>query len=56
LEPKEYSLRVIVDDNKNNKWDTGDFLNKIQPERIIYLPQKIELRANWTVNESIVIE
>jgi len=56
LEPKEYGVRIIIDSNKNKKWDTGSFLNKIQPERIIYFSKKIELRANWTVNESIIVE
>ena len=39
--------RVIFDSNKNRKWDTGNFLKKIQPEKISYYPSLIELRANW---------
>ncbi|TYP99771.1 Ig-like domain-containing protein [Tenacibaculum adriaticum] len=51
LEPKEYTIRAIVDDNKNRIWDTGNFLQKIQPERIIYFPEKIPLRANWSFDK-----
>ncbi len=47
LNPGKYMARVIFDANENKKWDTGDFLKKIQPERISYYPTLIELRANW---------
>ncbi len=47
LEPGTYRVRLVMDENKNGKWDTG-FLNiEKQPEHIIYYPGKIELRANW---------
>ena len=39
--------RVIFDLNGNGKWDTGNLLKKIQPEKISYYPALIELRANW---------
>ncbi|MCF6279280.1 MAG: Ig-like domain-containing protein [Flavobacteriaceae bacterium] len=51
LDPKNYLFRVIYDTNKNRKWDTGNFLNRIKPEKIIYLKKPIELRANWELNE-----
>jgi len=47
LNPGKYMARVIFDSNKNRKWDTGNFLKKIQPEKISYYPSLIELRANW---------
>ena len=40
-------LRVIYDTNKNGKWDTGNYLKKIQPERISYYPEMLDIRANW---------
>ena len=39
--------RVIFDSNGNQKWDTGNFLKKIQPEKVSYYPILIEMRANW---------
>ena len=42
-----YVLRVIVDTNKNEKYDTGSFLLKRQPERVSYFPKEIEIRAGW---------
>ncbi|MFV0249153.1 MAG: Ig-like domain-containing protein [Tenacibaculum sp.] len=56
LEPKEYLVRVIVDENNNKTWDTGNFLNKKQPERVLYFPEVFKLRANWIQNEVFLIE
>lgn len=56
LEPKKYRIRAIVDSNKNNKWDTGNYLEKIQPEKIIYFNTVLELRANYYLNEIFTIE
>lgn len=52
LDPGKYFLRLIKDKNNNDKWDTGNYLEKIQPEEVIYFPFELELRANWDLNES----
>jgi hypothetical protein len=56
LEPKNYLLRVIFDANANQRWDTGNFLDKIQPEKIVYFPSEIEVRANWELEQIFPIE
>ncbi|WP_299062500.1 Ig-like domain-containing protein [uncultured Polaribacter sp.] len=56
LEPKSYKIRVIVDKNKNNKWDTGNYLQKKTPEKIKYLSETLNLKANWDLIEQLVIE
>lgn len=56
LEPKEYTIRAIIDANKNGVWDTGSFLEKQQPEKIMYYPKDLKLRANWSINETFIIE
>ncbi len=56
LPAKKYKLRAIIDDNANNKWDTGDLLQHIQPEKIIYFEKELELRANWTIEETFIIK
>ncbi len=56
LDPKEYKIRAIVDENNNHKWDTGNFLTRKQPEQIIYLETVFKLRANWIQNEPFVIK
>lgn len=51
----KYYVRVIYDDNKNGKWDTGNVKKRIQPENIwVYLKQ-ITLRSNWEAEEPIDI-
>lgn len=49
--PNKYTLRVIYDDNKNKEWDSGNYLEKLQPEEVIYFPQDIDVRANWDVDQ-----
>lgn len=58
LQPKKYTIRVIIDENKNNKWDTGNYLIKQLPEIILYHKQinNAELRANYFLEESFIIE
>ena len=56
LDPAKYSLRVILDDNKNGKWDTGNYLKQLKPERIIYYPEVIEVRANWELKQTFVLK
>jgi len=51
LEPLLYTLRVIYDDNKNKQWDTGNFLEKLQSEEVIYFPKEIDVRSNWDVEQ-----
>ena len=52
VKPGKYFLRIIYDDNENGKWDTGSYLNKVQPEKVIYYPSKLDVRANWSLSET----
>jgi uncharacterized protein (DUF2141 family) len=56
LSPDKYFLRIIYDDNANKRWDTGNFLNRLDPERMIYYPTQIEVRANWSLNETFKLK
>ncbi|WP_299366049.1 Ig-like domain-containing protein [Winogradskyella sp.] len=47
LLPKTYDLRVIYDTNGNGKYDAGNYLLGIQPERVSYAPQIDEVRASF---------
>jgi hypothetical protein len=47
---------MVYDTNRNKKWDTGNYLRKLQPEEIIYYPVEIEIRANWSLNETFKLE
>lgn len=47
LDAGMYYLRVIYDENKNGKYDTGDYLKGIQPERVSYSPKQVEAIAGF---------
>ena len=57
LAPGNYELKLIIDSNKDQKWNTGSYLENLQPEKVIYYEKEIKIRANWdndiiwTVNE-----
>jgi len=57
LEPGEYQLRVIIDENNNGVWDPGILKALIPPETIkYYIPKTgqrtMELRANFDWDET----
>ena len=52
LRPGEYFLRMFIDANQNDKWDTGDLERRTQPEEVIYFSKKLSLRANWELEET----
>ena len=56
ITPKDYYVRVIYDENKNGKWDSGNFLKGIQPERVSYMKGFIEARANWSPQEVFTLD
>ncbi|MCR9228680.1 MAG: Ig-like domain-containing protein [Flavobacteriaceae bacterium] len=55
LNPGNYVARVIFDENGNGKLDTGNYLEKRQPEEISYYPGTIEIRANWEKEETFIL-
>lgn len=55
IDPAKYLIRVIFDKNQNKTWDTGSFLKNIQPEKVSYYPDEIEIRANWEVEQTFRI-
>lgn len=55
LQAGKYKIRVIVDVNKNNKWDTGKYIKKRQAETVIYFSKALEVRNNWTLQEIFLI-
>ena len=54
--PSFYYVRIIEDSNSNKIWDTGNFMKRIQPENVIYFPEQIEIRANWSWNETFTLD
>lgn len=51
LMPGKYYFRIIMDQNKNGKWDTGNYELGIQPEEVYYYPKSVEVKALWEYNQ-----
>jgi hypothetical protein len=55
--PGEYPVRILYDENKNGKWDTGQFFGqKRQPEKVQPLEKKITVKSNWSNDYEINID
>ena len=54
--PGIYYLRVVFDSNQNGVYDSGDYLNKVQPERVSYAQEPVEVRAGWDTIEEFILE
>lgn len=49
VQPGDYNVRILIDDNADGEWFQGNLIQQIPPETIIHLPETTTLRANWTV-------
>lgn len=49
-----YLVRVIHDTNGNGIFDTGNYLKKIQPERVSHFKLADEVRADWGNIETLI--
>jgi len=54
LEPGDYTFKIILDDNRNGKWDTGNFIEYIQPEKVDLYSTPTKVRANWEVEATLI--
>jgi len=52
LTPGKYGLKGIEDVNGNGRWDTGEFIKKIQPERVLIHPKIFDVKRNWELEEN----
>lgn len=56
LTPKSYTVRLIYDANNNHKWDSGNFLQRIPPEKVVYFKEKIEISTNWVETKTFSLK
>jgi hypothetical protein len=56
LVPKTYKIRVTIDSNNNKIWDTGNLVQKIIPEMVLYFSKELVVRANYYLNETFTIK
>lgn len=52
LKPDKYYARIMIDTNGNGVWDTGNYIEKRQPEEVYYSPKMYEIMQNWQVEET----
>ena len=52
LNEGSYMVRVILDRNGNKKWDTGNYMEHLQPEEIKYLPGEFKIKKNFDIEQS----
>ena len=55
FKPGEYEVRILFDRNNNGKWDPGNYAKKLQPEKVMALPQRLSIRANWDNERDIAL-
>lgn len=55
LDPAFYYIRIIHDANGNKKFDSGNYLKNIQPEKVSHF-QEIEIRADWGYPETLTFK
>ena len=53
LNPQKYILKVILDKNKNGKWDEGNYLKHVPPEEVLYYEKETKVRANWDIKTDL---
>jgi len=53
-----YGFRLVIDENKNGKWDTGNYNEHTQPEVVLYSSEKPNIRAAWdlTVEWDLILK
>jgi len=56
LAPGDYGIKIIHDLNDNGKWDTGKYMDKLQPEPVEILPRSVTVRSNWDHDVSIILK
>ena len=52
----EYTVRAFSDKNGNTFWDSGNWIEKRQAEKMHYYSEKITIRENWNLELEWLIE
>jgi len=46
-----YYLKAIEDRNDDQRWNSGNYGEKLQPEQVFYFPLPISIKASWDVED-----
>ncbi len=47
ITPGKYQLKYIADSNQDGKWNTGNWEERVQPEKVFNYPTELIIRSNW---------
>ena len=51
VENGNYRLKVIYDTDGNGAWTPGNFAKHLQPEKVSYYPDELDIKSNWDVSQ-----
>ena len=51
----KYNLKYIFDNNQDSIWNTGNWEEKLQAEKVINYPSEITIRSNWDLELEWII-
>ncbi len=51
IKPDTYHFKLIFDNNNNRRWDTGNYLKKRQPEKVLFYSKQLDIKSNWEYEE-----
>ena len=52
VNPATVSFVLIRDDNRNGLWDSGRYLDSIQPEKRWFFGKNLQVEADWRIEET----
>ncbi|MEY2829282.1 MAG: hypothetical protein RIQ33_1140 [Bacteroidota bacterium] len=47
LVPGTYTVRILVDENADTEWNTGNYFKHHQPEKYLFYPNEVIVKPNW---------
>lgn len=56
LLPSNYTVKAVLDENKNAIFDTGDYIKKIQAEKVFILTTPIKILSGWETEQEWLIK
>lgn len=54
--PGNYKIKIVYDDNKNKKWDTGNLIKQELPETVLLYSKQLKVVAEWEIEEIIQVK
>lgn len=51
LAAEKYRIKILEDRDNNGRWSSGNYVEKLLPEKVFYFPETIEIKVGWNVEE-----